>query len=153
MVNEKDFLYFDNSFGRIISEYIGLNDTIVEVPDTINGIKILEIGQGVFNSHKEIKEVIIPEGIEIISNFAFAGCSNLEKIFLPESIRRIGPYAIAGNDSPQHIVFNGTKKQWDAIISQNKELGDVRVNFSHQSKLSIFLNECRDKDAEEIRKE
>ena len=155
MVNEKDFLYFDISFGRIriIDKYIGLNDTRVEIPNTIDGVKILEIGQDAFNSHKEVKEIIIPEGVEIIGNFAFAGCSNLEKIFLPESIRKISPYAIVRNNSFKHIVFNGTKEQWDAIVSQNRELGGAKVKFNYPSKLSDFLNNCKERNADEIRKE
>lgn len=41
----------------------------------------------------ELTEVVIPEGVTSIGNFAFDGCSSLESITISESVTSIGNYA------------------------------------------------------------
>ena len=39
-------------------------------------------------------ELVIPEGVEAIADFAFDHCKNLSKVIIPESVTSIGKYAI-----------------------------------------------------------
>ena len=61
----------------------------VNIPDTV---KI--IGEHAF-SQTGLKEVWIPEGIEVISCGMFANCEQLEKVYLPDTVTVIDIYAFS----------------------------------------------------------
>ena len=61
----------------------------VNIPDTV---KI--IGEHAF-SQTGLKEVWIPEGIEVISCGMFANCEQLERVYLPETVTVIDTYAFS----------------------------------------------------------
>ena len=44
----------------------------------------------------KVKEVVLPESIKSIDEYAFAGCENLERINLPKSLEKIGECAFKG---------------------------------------------------------
>ncbi|MBR6898077.1 MAG: leucine-rich repeat protein [Lachnospiraceae bacterium] len=78
-------------------------DEVLVIPDTVNGLPVKTIGNGL-NSLVEISgsilhEVIIPDGVQIISADAFAGCSELYTQ-LPDSVRVIGDRAFADCSVP-----------------------------------------------------
>lgn len=49
--------------------------------------------------------VVIPEGIEIIADGAFAGHENLDRIYMPKTLKKIGHWAFA-NCGKIRIIFN-----------------------------------------------
>ncbi len=53
----------------------------------------------------EIREVVVEEGVSLIGNYAFAGCTELEKITLADSIRSIGTAAFTGCRSLKEITL------------------------------------------------
>jgi DNA polymerase III epsilon subunit-like protein len=67
-----------------------------------------------FRNWKNIKEVIIPEGISEIREHAFEGCCNLEKITFPNSLKIIEKsafrncYKLASLDLPINLEAIGT---------------------------------------------
>ena len=69
----------------------------VNIPDTV---KI--IGEHAF-SQTGLKEVWIPEGIEVISYGMFANCEQLEKVYLPETVTVIDTYAFSECSSLREI--------------------------------------------------
>ena len=76
---------------------VGCSATVIP-----NGTK--SIAQSAFHS-SGIKELIIPEGLESIGDYAFSGCSNLEKIMIPNSVTDIGESAFLGCISLESIVI------------------------------------------------
>lgn len=48
------------------------------------------------DDNTEIINLIIPEGMTSIGNYAFYGCTNLASVFFPNSMNRIGNYAFSG---------------------------------------------------------
>ena len=69
----------------------------VNIPDTV---KI--IGEHAF-SQTGLKEVWIPEGIEVISCGMFANCEQLEKVYLPDTVTVIDTYAFSECSSLREI--------------------------------------------------
>lgn len=62
-----------------------------------------------------LKSVSIPEGIKIVQNNAFAGCTNLTEVTIPLFVEAIR-YAAFFNCSNLKVVnFAGTKNQWFSI--------------------------------------
>lgn len=71
---------------------------------------------------KELKDLIIPEGIETIKQYAFCGCTSLETVKLPKSLKSIAKFAFKGCTSIEELeipegittineyAFNGCSK-------------------------------------------
>lgn len=59
--------------------------------------------------------VTIPYGVRSIEDGAFSGCDGLTRITIPDSVTKIGASAFLHCTGLNSIVYNGTKKQWDAI--------------------------------------
>ena len=59
-----------------------------------------------WNGHgKEIKAVVLPDGLKSISQHAFADCTALESVILPEGIEAIGAHAFRGCTALTCIVI------------------------------------------------
>ena len=88
-------------------------DAVLEIPKTINGYRVtsiydyafyncheiteviipssvIDIGENAFNGCKNLKSVILEDGVEIIHNFAFYNCPLLTEILIPNSIKILG---------------------------------------------------------------
>jgi hypothetical protein len=48
----------------------------------------------------EVTDLVIPEGVSSIGNFAFGGCSGLTSVTIPSSVTSIGAYSFEGCDIP-----------------------------------------------------
>jgi len=100
--NEADFQVevTQDGTGVVIINYIGRN-TIVNVPATIQGMPVREIASNAFPNHHilPITRVVIPEGVIIIRDRAFAGSGSgmraLISISIPNSVTSIGEWAFS----------------------------------------------------------
>ena len=84
-------IYFDLRTG-MVTGYNG-SVTDVDIPAEINGVKVIGIGDGAFDSCYSLKSVTIPEGVTTIGSAAFYDCDNLTSINFPQSITEIGSAA------------------------------------------------------------
>lgn len=89
-----DFLYrvegeSDNPEVTIYS-YVG-SDTDVTVPSKIKGMPVTTL-HGTFSGKKTVKKVTIPEGVRLIKNLAFHGCTALTTVVLPSSLEEMTEY-------------------------------------------------------------
>ena len=75
--------------GGVLMKYNGSAAEVV-VPDGV-----IEIGHAAFERCINLKRVILPDGLQIIS-YAFAGCVSLEYITIPSSVTEI--HRLAFND-------------------------------------------------------
>ena len=88
-----DFEYILNDQGGVtIVEYLGDSLSVV-IPSAIsddfgNQVPVTVIGESAFSCHP-LESVVIPEGVEIIEDFAFHGCSNLKHVTFPSTLRRM----------------------------------------------------------------
>jgi hypothetical protein len=95
--------------GVIIMRYTGRKSGNIVVPDEINGLPVIGIGEGVFREIKQVTlpaslkyigerafrgspltSIVIPEGVTDIGNEAFSNCAKLVSVALPESLKRTG---------------------------------------------------------------
>ena len=86
----ENIFYFDETTGTI-TKYVG-SATNVEIPDTINGIKVTAIGSEAFKGNTSIQSVVIPEGVTFIGDYAFQDCTSIKSIEIPNSVTSIGNY-------------------------------------------------------------
>lgn len=94
-----DFIYVieKRGFGRYIKilNYKGNGET-VKVPAEIEKLPVKVIASRAFANNPTIKEVIFPEGVNDIDNYAFIGCRNLTHVNIPKSIKNITEKAFTG---------------------------------------------------------
>ena len=99
---ERYFAYKAENGGITITQYRtnkyrSDEGEILYIPPTINGKPVLKIGGNgytldFFTNRFEtvIKEIVIPDGVTTIGNFAFGRCDNLTSITIPDSVTLIG---------------------------------------------------------------
>lgn len=59
--------------------------------------KVTRIANGAFYSVSSLRSVVVPEGIEIIGDYAFAMCVQMESVTLPASLKELGRGAFLGS--------------------------------------------------------
>ena len=88
-----------------ITEYYG-NARNLEIPEEIDGYKVVGIGYGVFREHNEILEVTIPDSVKTIANSAFKFCQNLQSVYIPKNVET---GFVTGTDAFYSGPFYGCK--------------------------------------------
>ncbi len=76
--------------GTVIGVTNPVNLLWAKLPDSAEGIQILEIGKGAFSSCTKLREITFADNLEIIREEAFRGCSMLSSVTLPEKLYEIG---------------------------------------------------------------
>ncbi|NPV02543.1 MAG: leucine-rich repeat protein [Brevinematales bacterium] len=62
---------------------------VLNIPNTINGIPVTEIGSGAFDECSNITSIFIPDSVTNFVGFTFTFCSGLTNIKLPNNFKRI----------------------------------------------------------------
>jgi hypothetical protein len=83
----QDFTYVTNNGKITITKYLGPGG-VVSVPDTIDGLPVVNIGDRAFQG-SSVTNVIIPSGIIDIGDSTFSYCSGLTSITIPDSVTSI----------------------------------------------------------------
>ena len=78
---------------EITGNFIPNNVLGLSVPQTIDDLPVIGIGNDAFSGLEKLQRLTLPETIEYIGNKAFYQCSNLKEINLPDGIKSIGEYA------------------------------------------------------------
>ncbi len=86
-----DYKYSIVNNSVIIDKYTG-SDSVVIVPDNINGYDVTEIGSSAFAGCSNIKDIKLPKTLETIGYEAFRNCIGLESIKIPSKVKIIGDY-------------------------------------------------------------
>ena len=87
--------------------YYGISSA--EIPATVNGCTVTEIGHRFANGSGSLKNLAIPSSVQTIGVDAFRDCSNLESVALAEnsSLQTIGDGAFSGCTALRSVTFNG----------------------------------------------
>ena len=86
------FIYFAENEDIYLKKYIG-EDTLVEVPEYIDGLPVRHVYDRCFEDNNRVIEILLPNSIVSIGMNAFAGCKTLQRIELGENIQFIGRFA------------------------------------------------------------
>lgn len=63
---------------------------ILNIPETIDGYKVVKINSNVFQNNQKLMIVNIPDTVNTIGNYAFANCMNLSQVSLSKTLNDIG---------------------------------------------------------------
>ncbi|MBQ2794186.1 MAG: leucine-rich repeat protein, partial [Clostridia bacterium] len=86
-------VYTVNQNHAEVTDYTGTASKI-RIADSYEGYPVTKIATQAFQG-KNISDVIFPDTITTIGDYAFAGCSSLKGISLPSSVTRIEAYAFS----------------------------------------------------------
>lgn len=104
-VRVANFEYSVNAEGKLVIEgYLG-GGAVLDIPASINGIAVEEIGRWAFLMNERIEEVIIPDGLRVIGEGAFSACDRIKKVTLGSTVERIEATAFSGCASLKNIVL------------------------------------------------
>ena len=91
-VSYGDFEYTVSESGAEITAYNG-TDSKVQIPETVDGAKVVSIGNYAFSNCTSLESITIPEGVTKIGYGAFNSCKNLSEVVLPDSLTALDNYA------------------------------------------------------------
>jgi len=97
----------------------------VTIPDTVT-----YLGPSVFEESESIKAVKLGKGITTLEHSVFYNCVSLETVEMPNTITQIGGATFCYCKSLNKIKFDGTIKQWKAIIKEkswNYDTNDIYI--------------------------
>ncbi len=77
----------------------------VTVPE---GVEV--IGEMAFRRKKNLKNVILPTGLQKISRDAFFDCDRLDAVYVPATVSEVGGYAFAECEALKTVTFAGKPK-------------------------------------------
>lgn len=86
IITTEDGYTFNMDTGVII-EYNG-DEAFIEIPTTINGVKVTKIGQIAFPNPEKIQTISVPDGIDLDKG-AFAYCGYTARIKLPYGVKKL----------------------------------------------------------------
>ncbi len=87
----------------------------IEIPATYNGKAVTEVG--CFSDNRVntvLTEIIIPNSVTIIGDYAFYGCSNLASVTIGDSVTTIGGSAFSSCTNLTSVTFANSNGWWCA---------------------------------------
>lgn len=73
----------------VIVKYLGGPVDSLLIPDEIDGLQVKEVGRSAF-AHCAVREIILPDSLQHIGDYAFTGCIGLQSIVGGAGVREIG---------------------------------------------------------------
>ncbi len=98
------------------------HQSIIEVPETIDGYPVVGIYKYAFEERMDVTEVILPKTIKIIGAHAFYNCKNLKRVELHDGIMELYDGAFKNCYSIHSIILHAHQKKEGKIRNMMSEL-------------------------------
>ena len=80
------------------------------IPNTLDGVPVVEIGKEAFARRDSLTSVAIPDSVEVVGERAFEGCDGLNELRLGRGIKKIEKGAFRNCSSLRRVVLPSTLK-------------------------------------------
>ena len=129
-----NFSYFEEFDGILkITSYNGDEDNII-IPSKIDGKAVTTIGNSSLRNCKNLKNVVIFDGVTIVDSCAFAGCTGLTSITIPDTVNYI---------DEQAFTYEYWESHYDEGYSElvNKKIENLTIYGYSGSYAETYANE------------
>jgi len=120
--------FIENTPGITITGYHGPPKELLNIPETINGIKVTKIGNRAFHE-KQLISVIIPNSVIIIDDNAFSECQ-LASVTIGNGVTTIGDYAFAFNHLTNVDIPNSVTTIGRGAFRHNRKIKNINIGNS-----------------------
>lgn len=129
-ITSGDFVYTVEDNVATIVDYTGSANALV-IPQTIDGRKIVRIGDYALSKKAKLNSVVVPESVESIGSSAFEDSVDLKKVTLPDGITKIGPSAFYGCSKLTTVNIPAKLEEIDDYtFSGCTQLTDIKLSES-----------------------
>lgn len=91
--------------GISLSKYNG-TDEIVVIPEKIDEMPVVAIGEVCFANNEDIKAVIVCDNVKVLEENAFANCINLEIFISGKNVKTVENYSFINCQSLEYVELN-----------------------------------------------
>ena len=86
-------------------KYLGRTLTRIDLNELTHACPNISFKEALFCSHRELTEVVLPDGMQILPTAFFADCSNLTSVHIPSSMEVLDDFAFDRCDSLTRLVI------------------------------------------------
>lgn len=124
-----------------LTKYIGGKKKVV-IPSEIDGYPIVELSR-TFENNTDIVSVRISDGVRIIGEDTFYGCTNLKKVKLPKTALSLGEYAFANSGIKEIVLPEGIDTISAYCFYECKELKAVNAKHipNNEDDYALYIKE------------
>ena len=114
-----------------------------DVTSIVIGKDVTAIGASAFSGFGKLETVTFEDGssLEIIGAGAFNDCASLNQIVIPNGVSKIGDYAFYGCGSLAKIDFCGTQVEWTSVVKS--ATWNIKMNYLHERCVSVDVSTHR----------
>ena len=104
---------WDGTYAKVV----GYNGTATRVrfDGVYNGLPVTMVEAYAFDGNRAITQIVIPDSVESVGNFAFRNCENLKTVKLGGGVNAIANYAFLSCDSLTNISVSESNATYSAI--------------------------------------
>ena len=112
----------------------GHSHLIINETLRLNGVsyRVTELGAA-FRNVVGLVDVVLPDSLEVIGDYAFAGATMLERIVIPRGVKKIGAHAFDGATALASVLVDS------AVLSEVGEMAFFGCNRLHSLSLPASL--------------
>lgn len=134
-------IQFDNSTGTITDCETSV--TVANIPSTINGVAVKQIGASAFRFCYKMTSVVIGSSVTYIGANAFEGCRSLTNLELPNGVTYIGSCAFRACSSLNGVTLpNNVTSIGDSAFDQCSSLINIEIPNSVTSIGDSAFKDC-----------
>lgn len=74
---------------RILSHYYDEEETQIELPEEIDGMKVVSLGPNAFYQHKSVASITLTDNVKSLEGSPFYRCYSLKELVIPASVEKI----------------------------------------------------------------
>lgn len=84
-----------------------------------SGANPLYYADAVYVNNEKISELVIPDGVTTVSNYAFYGLESIESVTIPDSVTSVGSYALYNCPNLTEVYYNAATVSTELLSQSN----------------------------------